>query len=106
MKTNRHGAATRHAKQAPPSEIAAEFEETLVIERAEGFYVQWKAGGRESGPFPSLIEAIDSERSPEEADGDAQDALAEAEADLGVADWIDPETHEPAEERRPRIEDQ
>jgi hypothetical protein len=31
--------------------------------------------------------------------------LEEAEADLGIADWIDPETGEPAEESIPRVGD-
>ena len=88
-----------------PADVAAEFDDTFVVERPNGFYVRWKAGNRETGPFATLVEAIESERPAEEAESDPVAALVEAEGDLGVSDWIDPETHEPAEDHVPRIED-
>jgi hypothetical protein len=33
------------------------------------------------------------------------EALAEAEAELGISGWIDPETLAPAEDHIPRLED-
>ena len=33
------------------------------------------------------------------------ESLEEAEAELGIANWIDPDTGEPAEDVSPRIED-
>lgn len=33
------------------------------------------------------------------------EALKEAEAEIGISDWVDSDTNEPAEEERPRIED-
>ena len=97
-------AATRRHHPLP-DDVAAEFDDTLVIERPNGFYVRWKTGDRETGPFASLVEAIESERPAEEAEGDPVAALLAAEADLGVSDWIDPETHAPAEDHVPRLED-
>jgi hypothetical protein len=88
-----------------PADVAAEFEDSVVVERPNGFYVRWKAGGRESGPFANLLDAIESERAAEDPEASAAAALAEAESDLGVSDWIDPETHAPAEGHIPRLED-
>lgn len=34
------------------------------------------------------------------------ESLEEAEAEIGISGWIDPDTNEPAEESVPRIEDQ
>jgi len=33
------------------------------------------------------------------------ETLREAEDEVGIADWIDPETGEPAEESRPHLEE-
>ncbi|HXF67136.1 MAG TPA: hypothetical protein VNK67_10635 [Burkholderiales bacterium] len=33
------------------------------------------------------------------------EALREAEDEIGIADWIDPQTGEPAEEQVPRLEE-
>ncbi len=89
-----------------PPGIAAELEDMRVIERPDGFWVQPIAGGHESGPFASLVEAIESYRSAsEEEDLDSEETLAEMEAQVGVADWIDPDTSAPAEDRVPHIEE-
>ena len=41
----------------------------------------------------------------EGGDYEPGETLEEAESEIGVADWIDPDTGEPAEESVPRIED-
>lgn len=107
MKAIKHRAepAVRRAHHPLPDDVAAEFDDTVVVERPNGFYVRWKTGDRETGPFATLLEAIESERPAEEAESDPVAALVEAEADLGVSDWIDPETHAPAEDHVPRLED-
>ena len=95
-----------HPPQAMP-DIAAELEDVRVIERPDGFWVQPAAGGHESGPYATLIEAIESRGagSDDEETLEPGGTLAEVEADLGVSDWIDPETSAPAEDRVPHIED-
>ena len=40
-----------------------------------------------------------------DTDYEPTESLEEAESELGLADWIDPDTGEPAEESVPRIED-
>ena len=104
MNRNRNQAQP-HAPQVVPG-TAAELEDVRVIERPDGFWVQPLAGGIESGPFATLVEAIESYRaSSEEEDFETGDTLAEMEAQVGVADWIDPDTSAPAEDRVPHIEE-
>ena len=78
-----------------------------VIERPDGFYLQ-SADGKETGPFTTLAEAeaerLTSGAVEGEPDIEAPD-LQEAESEIGVNDWIDPETGGPAEDSVPRIED-
>jgi hypothetical protein len=82
----------------------ADYDEARVIERPDGFY--WQAGedGKEVGPFATLLDAVNDR---EFADGNLEvgEGLAEAESEIGIADWLDPDTGEPAEEPIPRIED-
>ncbi|MBK6982548.1 MAG: hypothetical protein IPH30_14300 [Betaproteobacteria bacterium] len=94
-------------KRPPPSapEVAAELEDMRVIERADGFWAQPRQGGPDRGPYASLVEAIDDQRIGDEEDFEPGNALAEVEAELGVCDWIDPETSEPAEDHVPHIEE-
>ena len=93
-----------HPPQAIP-DTAAELEGVRVIERPDGFWVQPAAGGHEFGPYATLVEAIESHRTEDEEELEPGGTLAEVEADLGVSDWIDPETSAPAEDRVPHIED-
>jgi hypothetical protein len=75
-----------------------------VIERPDGFY--WEKHGEAHGPYATLAEA-EADRladgAAEEADG--TESLQEAESELGISEWIDPDTGGPAEDNVPRIED-
>lgn len=79
-------------------------DKTRVIERPDGFYWQRIETGSEFGPFATMGEAIEdidyADASVEEGE-----SLQEAESEIGIADWIDPDTGELAEESGPRIED-
>ncbi len=86
-----------------PEEKKAEPQQR-VIERPDGFYWQPVDGGAERGPFTTLAEAESDMLSGGEADIEAAD-LHEAESEIGVAEWIDPDTGGPAEDSVPRIED-
>ena len=77
-----------------------------VIQRADGFY--WEAKkGQAHGPFPTLGEAeedmLAGGGAAEEDEG--IESLQEAESELGISEWIDPDTGGPAEDSVPRIED-
>lgn len=73
-----------------------------IFERPDGFY--WQAGGREYGPFSSLAEA-ELDMDGADFDEGAPGLLQAAESEIGIADWIDPETGRPAEESVPHLED-
>ena len=75
-----------------------------ITKRPDGFYWQAKDDGREYGPFATLAEAEQSMQSEGEAP-EPGETLAEAESEIGIADFADPETGEPAEESRPRLEE-
>jgi hypothetical protein len=91
---------TKIIPETPP-----DYDKTRVIERPDGFYWQSQIDGREAGPFPTLIEAIQDMQYQDESDVGPGETVAEAEAELGLSDWIDPETGELAEESIPRLED-
>ena len=86
------------------SETSVAYDKTRVIERPDGFYWQHKASGEEFGPFATLIDAVDDMEYGAAA-LEAGESLEEAESEIGIADWIDPETGQPAEESVPHIED-
>ena len=64
--------------------------------RPDGYYWTAPDGKRDFGPFASLELALadmgDDDQAPEPGE-----TLQEAENEIGIADWIDPETGEPAE---------
>jgi len=75
-----------------------------IIERPDGFY--WRqAGGEEYGPFATLGEAEADMQSAGDAEFGSSDTLQEAESELGISEWIDPDSGVPAEDSVPRIED-
>jgi hypothetical protein len=76
-----------------------------IVERPDGFYWRTEDSGGEYGPFPSLAEAAADMRSAEESEYEPGETLAEAEDEIGISGWIDPDTGEPAEESIPRTED-
>jgi hypothetical protein len=86
-------------------ETSPEFDSTRIIERPNGFYWQSKDGKEEFGPFASLLEAVQGMQARDEEALEPGETVQEAESEIGVADWVDPETGEPAEENVPRIED-
>jgi hypothetical protein len=75
-----------------------------VLERPDGFYWQEKEGGEEYGPFQSRAEA-EADMLSDGVPGADTDAVHDAESELGISEWIDPDSGEPAEDSVPRIED-
>lgn len=79
--------------------------EDRVIEHADGFYWESKEKGS-IGPFATRAEAEDAKLSGGEAtEFNAGETLQEAESEMGISDWIDPDTGGPAEDNVPHIED-
>ena len=94
------------AEVVPSDEIVPRDEVKIrFIERPNGVF--WRASGSttEYGPFSTLAEAEADAQGREDPTFQVTDSVAEAEAEIGISEWIDPDTGVPAEESVPRIED-
>jgi hypothetical protein len=77
-----------------------------VIERPDGFNRQDKLSDELYGPFPTLLAAV---QDMQDHDGDGYEegeSLEEAESEIGMSDWIDPETGKPAEDMPTHLSDE
>jgi hypothetical protein len=86
-------------------QTSPDYDRTRIVERPDGLYWQAKDGGREYGPFATLLEAVQDMQADEENASEPGETLQEAESEIGIADYVDPETGDPTEEQRPRLED-
>ncbi len=77
-----------------------------VIERPDGFYWVDEASSKEYGPFPTLLAAEEDMGGATTSEFEEGETLDEAESEIGIMDWIDPETGQPAEEKTPRLTDE
>lgn len=97
MPTRKHIARKHVVIEPPPPEAPRDSDDARIIERPNGFYWQ-SASGTEYGPFATLLAARqDMELADEEEALEPGETLQEAEAEIGISDWIDPDTGEPAE---------
>lgn len=82
------------------------YDHVRVIERPDGFYWQDKVTDELCGPFPTLLEAIQDVQ--DQADVGYQEGASqeEAEAEIGISSWIDPETGELAEDLQLHLSDE
>lgn len=80
-----------------------------IVERPDGFYWHTEDRGAEYGPFPTLLEAAADMQTTGDTSLDTAyepgESLAEAEDEIGMSGWIDPDTGQPAEESIPRTEE-
>lgn len=82
------------------------FEEPITV-RPDGYYWRVPEGKQEFGPFESLELAQADRESADEEAPEPGETLQEAQDEIGMADWIDPETGEPAEgQSPPRLEEE
>ena len=87
--------------QTPP-----EHDGPHVIEQPQGFYWVSPKTGAEYGPFPTRAEAIaDMEFDAEADEVESDETLEEAEAEMGLSGWVDPDTGDLGESWTPRLED-
>lgn len=90
----------------PISPIPSENDQTQVIERPDGFYWQDMLTEKEYGPFPTLLEAMQDMQGQGDDGFEEGETLEEAESEIGISDWIDPDTGEPAEGITPHLSDE
>lgn len=96
---------TDNAKTRIVVPVVPQFEDVRVLERPDGYYWQSLDGRRERGPFASMLEAEQDLEVCDEDTLEVGESLEEAEAEIGIAEWVDPETGVPAEEEVSRIEE-
>lgn len=95
----------RRKKHIVVSESLSDGDNTRLVEHPDGFYWQTKDGRRENGPFPTWLDAEQDMQLADEQSIEVGETLQEAGAQIGIADWIDPDTGELAEENLARLED-
>jgi len=106
--TTTHARSFKDELKAIEDEAITEVELGQVVLRPNGYYWQAAGGKHEFGPFTTMEEAL-SEMEAASSDDEAEpgESLEEAEGELGIADWIDPDTGEPAEgQSTPRLHDE
>jgi hypothetical protein len=91
-------------KQVMP-ETTPDFDAKRVLERPDGFCWKDAERGELFGPFATLLDAVNDMQYNAEAQPEPGETVTEAENEVGISDWIDPETGEPAEEQVPRLEE-
>lgn len=89
---------TQPIPQTPP-----DYDRTRIIERPDGVYWRAKGEPREHGPFGTLLEAVLDMQASDEAQIEPGETLQEAESEIGIAEYVDPDTGEPAEDGVPRL---
>ena len=72
-----------------------------ISSRPDGYYWQAIDGKQEIGPFDTFAEALADMDSGDAAGWTPGETLAEAESEIGMADWIDPDSGAPAEGQAP-----
>jgi hypothetical protein len=89
----------------PIAPTPSENDQTQVLERPDGFYWQDMLTEKVYGPFPTRLEAVRDMEGQNDNGYEEGESLQDAEAEIGIADWIDPETGDPAEGLSPRHSD-
>jgi hypothetical protein len=79
--------------------------EERVIEHPDGFYWLADDDRAEVGPFATFEQAFADMQAAGGSEIAPDEELAELESEIGMTDWIDPDTGQPAEDGRTRIED-
>ena len=82
-------------------EVALDPRLAQISVRPDGFYWQALDGRQEFGPFEHLELALADMEATDEDSLEPDETLQEVENEIGIADWIDPETGEPAEGQSP-----
>jgi hypothetical protein len=76
-----------------------------IVQRPDGFHWIAPDGHQEFGPFASIEEALADMGDAADDGVEPGETLEEAERELGIAEWLDPDTGSPAEGTYTRLED-
>lgn len=98
-------AAARADEPAAPDDLSVPDRDALV-QHPDGWYWLAPDGKNQFGPFPTAEEALADMTATADDEGvEPGETLQEAEEELGIADWVDPDTGSLAEGTHTRIED-
>ena len=81
------------------------YDSTRIIERPDGYFWLDLRTGREYGPFETLPQAVEDMDYNAESNYEPAETIEEAESELGLADWVDNDTGELAEDTQTRLDD-
>jgi len=95
--TMRKVQVTSAAKRLQDAESITDSLVEKIMLRPDGYYWQAPDGKQEFGPFESLEMTMADMGAADEQAPEPGETLQEAEDEIGIAGWIDPETGEPAE---------
>jgi hypothetical protein len=88
-------------------ESETEIDMGQIMLRPDGYHWQAPDGKQEFGPFATLDLALADLQAADEETSEPGESLQEAEDEIGIADWIDPDTGELAEgQSTPRLHDE
>ena len=76
-----------------------------VVQHPDGYYWLAADGNQQFGPFATRAEALLDMNTASEDGIEPGETLLEAEQELGLADWVDPDSGQLAEQTWTRIED-
>jgi hypothetical protein len=85
-------------KTTPVAPIPSEDDQARIVEHPDGFYWQDTDSGQEFGPFATRAGAVQDMEGPGGDSIEEVESLEDAEDEIGISSWIDPETGEPAED--------
>jgi hypothetical protein len=94
MKANRPGKRLQPIRAEPTTE---ETDSGEIVARPDGYHWIALDGRQEFGPFETLELAQAYRDEYDEGAPEPAETVQEVEAEIGMSDWIDPETGEPAE---------
>jgi hypothetical protein len=89
----------------PDTSLPIADETSRVMARPDGFYWVADDGRQEFGPFATAVQALAALREGIETALEPGETVAEAEAEIGIGGWVDPDTGQPAEDVATRLEE-
>ena len=76
-----------------------------LVQHPDGWYWLGADGRQQFGPYATAEQARAEMHAAEDEGLEPGETLLEAEQELGIAEWVDPDTGEPAEATHTRLED-
>ena len=88
----------------PVAPVPPADDDKRILERPDGYYWQDRFTEMVYGPFATRLQAV-QDMEANDSGFEEGESLEDAEAEIGISTWIDPETGEPAEDVLPRLND-